>query len=184
MEKALFNYFDINHDGSITLDEIEKVMNTFKNDLESEMEMPNMDQIKIAFEKYDENRNGKIEFEEFVKIIQNGFLPGTPSATQEVSKTSTVNTANKPTLHRRESSVSNIKLIFEKFDKDHDGRITKHELGDVMCGLFPDEKITDNDINEMFKVADHDLNGFIDFEEFALMFDLTKLPENKHLMIE
>ncbi len=37
----------------------------------------------------------------------------------------------------------NMKLIFEQFDKDNDGKITKNELNFVMSNLFPDEIITD-----------------------------------------
>lgn len=59
---------------------------------------------------------------------------------------------------------ANMKLIFEQFDKDHDGRITRHELNFVMSNLFPDEEITEQDINNMLKAADLDNNGFIDFD--------------------
>lgn len=59
---------------------------------------------------------------------------------------------------------SNMKLIFEQFDKDNDGKITKNELNFVMCNLFPDEVITEQDINDMLRAADLDNNGFIDFE--------------------
>lgn len=67
---------------------------------------------------------------------------------------------------------SNMKLIFEQFDKDNDGKITKNELNFVMCNLFPDEVITEQDIDEMLRAADLDNNGFIDFDEFANMFNL------------
>jgi hypothetical protein len=59
---------------------------------------------------------------------------------------------------------ANMKLIFEQFDKDNDGKISKQELNFVMCNLFPDEVITENDINEMLIAADLDNNGTIEFE--------------------
>lgn len=71
-----------------------------------------------------------------------------------------------------ETAKENMRLIFEQFDKDNDGKITKNELNFVMCNLFPDEEITENDINEMLDAADLDRNGFIDFNEFANMFKL------------
>ena len=57
-----------------------------------------------------------------------------------------------------------MKILFEQFDKDNDGKITKHELNFVMCNLFPDEVITERDINDMLHAADMDKNGFIDFD--------------------
>jgi Ca2+-binding EF-hand superfamily protein len=58
----------------------------------------------------------------------------------------------------------NMKLIFEQFDKDNDGKITKNELNFVMSNLFPDEIITEQDIEIMLHAADLDKNGSIDFE--------------------
>lgn len=71
----------------------------------------------------------------------------------------------------------NMKLLFEQFDKDNDGKITKHELNFVMCNLFPDEVITEQDIDEMLGAADLDSNGYIDFEGkffFLLKIHLSK----------
>ena len=70
---------------------------------------------------------------------------------------------------------SNMKLIFEQFDKDNDGKISKQELNFVMCNLFPDEVITEQDINEMLIAADLDKNGFIEFEG-KILFNLNFFP--------
>lgn len=65
---------------------------------------------------------------------------------------------------------ANTKLMFEQFDKDNDGKITRNELNFVMCNLFPDETITSQDIDEMLHAADLDNNGFIDFEGIISTF--------------
>ncbi len=59
---------------------------------------------------------------------------------------------------------SNMKLTFEQFDKDMDGRISFAELNFVMRNLFPDEDITEQHIKEMLHAADLDKNGSIEFE--------------------
>ena len=57
-----------------------------------------------------------------------------------------------------------MRIMFEQFDKDNDGKITRPELNFVMRNLFPDEVITDQDISVMLHAADLDRNGFIDFD--------------------
>ena len=53
----VFNIFDRDRDGSITIEDVEEVMNLLRKDLQSEIEMPAIYQIRVAFEKFDENRN-------------------------------------------------------------------------------------------------------------------------------
>ncbi len=43
-----------------------------------------------------------------------------------------------------------MRLLFEQFDKDNDGKITKTELNFVMKNLFPDEVITEKDIDVIY----------------------------------
>lgn len=186
----VFNIFDRDRDGSITIDDVEQVMNLLSKDLQAEIEMPAIDQIKIAFEKFDENQNGTIEFEEFLNILKSAALqspssttitPTTRKASPIVQVKSTKSIATNTTNHFNNTNtitlnghgiLSNMKIMFEQFDKDNDGRITKNELNFVMCNLFPDETISEQDINDMLKAADLDNNGYIDFEEFAVMFSV------------
>ncbi len=44
----------MDHDGSITIDDVEKVMNSLQH-LKNEIEMPSVSQIKLAFDKFDTN---------------------------------------------------------------------------------------------------------------------------------
>ena len=61
-----------------------------------------------------------------------------------------------------------MRIIFEQFDKDNDGKIIKQELNFVMQNLFPEETITEKDIDDMLRAADLDQNGFIDFDGKSL----------------
>jgi Ca2+-binding EF-hand superfamily protein len=50
----VFNVFDRDHDGSITIQDVEEVMNSLQF-LHNELEMPSLEQIRVAFDKFDEN---------------------------------------------------------------------------------------------------------------------------------
>jgi len=96
----------------------------------------------------------------------NSIAPLETSVIRQKTKTTT-----NPPLNGNDTLRTNMKLMFEQFDKDNDGRITKNELNFVMCNLFPEETITEQDINEMLKAADLDNNGFIDFDgKFNIKF--------------
>ncbi|CAF0742053.1 unnamed protein product [Brachionus calyciflorus] len=187
----VFRIFDRDQDGSITIEDVQAIMNSF-NFLQNELEMPSIEQIQVAFEKFDDNKNGAIEFGEFVNILKSAASQNvSPNETcQDLTKTyyngNSFRENNNETTKDMSYDIdqfksdysdlvmSNMKLIFEQFDKDNDGKITKYELNFVMRNLFPDEEITENDINDMLKAADLDNNGFIDFDEFANMFNLYK----------
>jgi hypothetical protein len=95
--------------------------------------------------------------------VQSPSLNSIAPLKKSVNQVKTEYTTN-PTQNGNDVLLTNMKLMFEQFDKDNDGRITKHELNFVMCNLFPEETITEQDINEMLKAADLDNNGFIDFD--------------------
>ncbi len=90
----------------------------------------------------------------------------TNSITRQATSATNTTPSNNNSNYVRNADVAqlNIKLLFDQFDKDNDGKISKNELRFVMCNLFPDEVITDEDINEMLQAADLDRNGFIEFD--------------------
>lgn len=56
--QKVFNVFDRDHDGSITIGDVEAVMNSLQY-LHNELEMPSLEQIRVAFDKFDENSNNQ-----------------------------------------------------------------------------------------------------------------------------
>jgi len=177
--RKVFNVFDSDHDGSITIQDVEKVMDSLQH-LKNEIEMPSVDQIRIAFDKFDANKNGSIEFDEFLEILKvagaHNADASNPSNTCNCAKNaqeSAVDSCSPAESSQMTERVkTNMRIMFEQFDKDNDGKITRPELNFVMRNLFPDEVITDQDISVMLHAADLDRNGFIDFDEFANMFML------------
>ena len=62
--RKVFNVFDSDHDGSITIQDVEKVMDSLQH-LKNEIEMPSVDQIRIAFDKFDANSQFCLLFKTF-----------------------------------------------------------------------------------------------------------------------
>lgn len=65
------------------------------------------------------------------------------------------------------TTESEIKIFFSAFDKNGNGYIEKDELKDTMAALG--ETMTDDEIADMIKEADIDVDGRINYEEFVIM---------------
>lgn len=169
-----FTLYDTDKNGAIDLEHfaiILKSLNIETND----------DKIKVIVEKVDTNHDGQIDFDEFVNAMTtlltqpetitseptpNGYPNAKESEPQPTKKKST----HKRNYSRRLSSfgLDELRLCFDKFDKNGDGQISTEELKDVMTGLG--EQLTDEEIKDMMSDADANNDGFIDFSEFkALM---------------
>ena len=64
-----------------------------------------------------------------------------------------------------ENEIINLKKYFEAFDKCKDGQITFEELEQGLTQL-KSNKLTENDLKELFNLIDADKNGKIDYTEF------------------
>ncbi|CAM9582169.1 unnamed protein product [Pylaiella littoralis] len=92
----------------------------------------------IVSECVDTDGSGGISFEEFVAMMQLGEV--------ETDFTKEINEA------------------FNFFDKDCDGKVSPSELAEIMRGLG--DKLSDDEINLLVKVADIDGDGEISVDEF------------------
>ncbi|CAB3220248.1 unnamed protein product [Arctia plantaginis] len=59
--------------------------------------------------------------------------------------------------------------IFEKYDKDNDGRISYVELRDIIESREYDQDLPDNLVDKIMILADSDNSGYLDFREFVEM---------------
>src|SRR4028118_900491 len=60
---------------------------------------------------------------------------------------------------------SRLKMSFSVFDENGTGQISKNEMQDVMSPFG----LTEPELDEIIKEADHDGNALIDFEEFCTL---------------
>ena len=63
-----------------------------------------------------------------------------------------------------QSYIPEIREAFEFFDKDNDGRISCKEFKQLLVKLSDEYK--EKDVDELFKLVDLDLDGYITIDEF------------------
>ena len=133
-----FTLFDKDGDGKISKTELGEILKKLGQN-PTEMDLDDM------MHEVDIDKNGSIEFEEFVKLMQK--QEGGDHSDQEM------------------------RAAFEIFDKNKDGFISPVELEEVMRNLG--ENLSKEQINQMVKKADIDGDNQINFFEFKKMMQNT-----------
>ncbi|PIA31617.1 hypothetical protein AQUCO_04900129v1 [Aquilegia coerulea] len=131
----VFCWFDMDGDGCITIQELETVIRSLDQHPTEE------DVLKQMISEVDVNRNGTIEFGEFLSLMARKMKE--VDAEEELTE------------------------AFRVFDKDQDGYISATELRHVMLNLG--ETLTDEEVELMIKEADLDGDGQVNYEEFVRM---------------
>merc|ERR1711892_90340 len=129
-----FSLLDTDKNGVITTGDI-------KSSLTALGYYPTDVELQEMVTKLDSNRNGEIEFEEFLSMITKKMKSG--------------------------ASDEEIKDTLRVFDKDCNGFISAAELRQALANLG--EKLSDDELDEMIKEVDFDGDGQIDYAEFLSM---------------
>ena len=132
--KEAFDMFDRDKQGTISCDEIYKIMKNYGNPMKKE-------EIEYMIEEIDEDGDGEINFEEFVTMME------------------------KQTNIIDETEEDAVLLAFKNFDRDHDGKITNFEFKYIL-GQIGDGRFSNEEINLLFKEADLDADGMLDYQDF------------------
>ena len=130
----IFDQFDKDKDGKISGKEL-------ANAMESMGQNPTDEEINEMMREVDLNRDGKIDFDEFMAIM----------------------TKNSPETQTEEEVIN----AFRVFDKDGKGLISSAELKHIMMTIG--DKMTEEEADEMVNEADIDEDGMINYEEFVRM---------------
>jgi len=134
--------------------------------------------FKQVFEMFDKNNDGRISSEELGCVLRTLGHQHTAKEVDDMIKNADTNenggveydefiTMMKRFQESDDTSEAEAKKreAFDVFDMDGNGYIDKHELRFVMRRLG--ENLSDEDIKAMFKEADLNGDGLIDFEEFS-----------------
>ena len=146
--KMAFSMFDKDDDGRIQEGEFSLAMKELGFDM-------TFAEIKLLMKGVDADRNGVIDFFEFCTMV-----------------------AMFDEVQEKEESVmaeQALKIYFRAFDEDGNGYISPTELRHVMTSLGV--KVTDAQIDEWVQKADVDGDGWVNYEEFFMLKELTELKE-------
>ena len=132
---TIFKQFDQDHDGILTLDEIRE---GFKEFLGEQMLFEG--ELTKIMQQIDLNRNGLIEYSEFVAAASNFYQLMTEK---------------------------HLKQAFDLFDMDANGQITPRELKHILGNK--NKEIPDEDWEKLVEEFDSNGDGMINFEEFKRM---------------
>jgi len=132
--KEAFELFDKDGDGRITAHELGIVMHSLG-------QTPTEQELVDMVNEIDEDGNGTIELDEFVKMMSKKV--------------------------KESENEKELREAFQVFDKDNDGYISALELSYVMTNLG--EKLTDDEVIDMIREADLDGDGKVNFTEFVYM---------------
>jgi len=127
--------FDTNGDGTISSAEIGEVLKRTTG------KKPSQAEIRRLTKNVDQDHNNKIDFNEFVGLLEN----------------------NNKERH------AELKKVFDQFDTNKNGFISKEEL--VTAFSKSGEKVSDTEITEMLARVDTDKDGRVNFVEFCKMMN-------------
>ncbi|AES82664.1 putative EF-hand domain pair protein [Medicago truncatula] len=129
-----FSLLDKDRDGCITIEELGTAIRSLD-------ENPTLEVLQIMMNEVDTDRNGTIEFREFLNLMARKL--------------------------KESEAEEEFKEAFRVFDKDKDGYISPSELRSVLSTIG--EKVTDEELEQMIKTADLDGDGLVDYQEFVRM---------------
>ena len=130
--KEYFDMFDRDKDNLINEKELGNILRSLGHD-------PTDQDLTEMIKEVDNDSDSKIEFEEFLKIMNNK-------------------------LKQTETEQELIEA-FKIFDKEGKGLISENEFKHIMLSLG--EKISEEELEEMMKKADPKNQGYVNYKEFA-----------------
>ncbi|KAJ9136955.1 EF-hand [Coniochaeta hoffmannii] len=132
-------------------------------------------QYRQVFDLFDKDHTGDITADELGEVMKGLGLNPSESELHDLIAEADVNKNGSIDFHeflnmmartvKEVDSEEELKNAFKVFDKDGSGTISAIELRAVLQHLG--ENLTDDDLDEMLKMADKNGDGNIDYEEFV-----------------
>ena len=196
--EGVFNSFDQDNDGHITMDEIKSMFTELKlrTSIGTGSIQTDVDDAQTLMAALDADGNGQVEKEEFVEWVVRGL--GRPLRARVAWANKSIR--NRRLDHflraimetasgsqRRSEQRRHLRKVFLKFDADEDGHITSDELIAMMTEVrltvgvgSEDLSFAPQDAQNIIGAMDSDGNGSIEEDEFVnWMNDGMTMPVSK-----
>lgn len=146
-------------------------------------ELPSVEELRWAFDKFDTNKDGRISRQEYKSALRaldreivdseiaKAFQALDSDGDGFIDFKEFIEMFNKGS---DSTKVADIESAFRIFDVDGDGRISAEELSQVLKKLG--EGCSMKACRGMVKGVDADGDGYINLEEFVRMMSTTKKP--------
>jgi Ca2+-binding EF-hand superfamily protein len=145
---GIFNSFDCNGDGVLTLQEMAKAFKRVVEDYSDET-------MQKFFKICDKDESGTLDFEEFKEFIKTA-IPSS-AATPPTSATTAA------------SDTAALKALFDAFDEDGNGGLDKREVLKVMRNWGLD--LSPEELDAAWPTFDTNGDGLVDFDEFRKLIE-------------
>ncbi|XP_025829805.1 troponin C-like [Agrilus planipennis] len=136
MLRSTFNVFDVDRKGYIETDMIGIILDLLGTQLDG-------DELECVINEIDEDGNGEVSFEEFANLAARLLVEDDEDT---------------------EAIQHELKGAFRLYDKEGNGFITTDVLREILKEL--DEKLSDDELDNMIEEIDADGSGTVDWEEF------------------
>lgn len=138
---------------------------------------PDQEEMKLIFDKFDANKDGKISQQEYKGVLK---ALGRTTTIQEVPKIfqiadldgdGFINFKEFMEVHKKGGGVKmmDIQNAFQTFDLNGDGKISSEEVLEVLKRLG--EPCSPEDCRRMVRAVDTDGDGMVDMDEFMTMMN-------------
>ena len=149
--RRIFDLFDKNNDGLITVDELSRALNLLGLDTD-------LSDLESTIKSFIQPGNKGLQFEDFVSLHQS--LDDAYFGAEEVAE------IDHKTMSQEDSDLSE---AFKVFDEDGDGYISAKELQVVLGKLGFSEGNEIDRVEKMIFSVDRNQDGRVDFFEFKDM---------------
>ena len=159
--KDAFDYYDKDKSGDISFNELASLFRSLGHSIPDS-------EIRDMIDSIDDSGDGAISFDEFINMMVEKFEnKEEPKEEPKEEEPTPVLRAAPPKKKGNEIPDDDDEIIkaFALFDTDKSGTLNKIELRYILTRIG--DRFTDAEVDDIFKQADLDGNGEIDYKEFV-----------------